>query len=555
VLPPKHQLGQAGVGVSTLTTVAPHCPGRPAEMSRIGKSEEGALLQTTSTTLSESMETDDEGSPKPRKRGSVIGMAVNSLVQITRRRSRSDTGAANSGPDIEAFRTGLCRAPPFRFMDMLSAQTLMAFSNDHVASAFRLLTHPDLGVSVRDRKYHLRTYKACFVGREAVDCLMAHYSVVVNTREEAVCLGQQLVKMGLIEHVTTDHVFKDDFLFFRFCEPDTDCIGPCHMRLFNARVMMRCMMALQAPVAGVEVKARSYLLKSHPDCFIGSEAVTVMLQALPEDLRTRSCAVFVGNLLMDAGMIEHVTAERRFKDTNFFYRFNKDKKNLPFSTFADLDFKEEMQRVWTLPFSTLKADFMRLHKAVTLKVHGSVVQTEDTGEAEPLFEALMDAVNEPDKDACRTFFKELIDWSLHPECHFKTLSYMRLFSQGLVANPAITLRFYCTERYQIKDSKRPDSWTVTLNMLDQAGSAEVEHVRWEDGRAGDFSVRWRLYVRVGAAPSGSACDCKEEGGRSTTPDLVVTDVNVRVEEIQFKDDAVPFRRQELAFLLHDLMGE
>ena len=84
-------------------------------------------------------------------------------------------------------------------------------SLDDLADAFRK------GVEVKDRKYHLTTYKQCFVGSEAVDFLVS--SGAAETREDAVQLGLALAsEYHLFEHVARDHEFKDETLFYRFME-------------------------------------------------------------------------------------------------------------------------------------------------------------------------------------------------------------------------------------------------------------------------------------------------------------------------------------------------
>ena len=80
-----------------------------------------------------------------------------------------------------------------------------------MAEAFRQ------GVSIEDRKYHFKTYKQCFVGKEAVDYLVQ--SGAAANRQDAVELGRALQATYLFEHVTRDHLFADDYLFFRFLDP------------------------------------------------------------------------------------------------------------------------------------------------------------------------------------------------------------------------------------------------------------------------------------------------------------------------------------------------
>lgn len=73
-------------------------------------------------------------------------------------------------------------------------------------------------VEVKDRSFRLTTYKQCFVGSEAVDYLVN--SGQAPTRQDAVELGKALqATKYLFEHVTRDHQFSDDFLFFRFIDP------------------------------------------------------------------------------------------------------------------------------------------------------------------------------------------------------------------------------------------------------------------------------------------------------------------------------------------------
>jgi hypothetical protein len=73
------------------------------------------------------------------------------------------------------------------------------------------------GVQVKDRMYHFKTYPQCFIGSEAVDYLVTHGDC--STRAEAVLLGQSLMEiLHLFEHVTRDHEFADEYLFYRFID-------------------------------------------------------------------------------------------------------------------------------------------------------------------------------------------------------------------------------------------------------------------------------------------------------------------------------------------------
>lgn len=73
------------------------------------------------------------------------------------------------------------------------------------------------GVEIKDRTYRLRTYKMCFVGKDAVKWLMEKSGRASST-EEAEALGNLLMDLGYFSHVTRDHPFQDGGLYYRFAE-------------------------------------------------------------------------------------------------------------------------------------------------------------------------------------------------------------------------------------------------------------------------------------------------------------------------------------------------
>ncbi|XP_062506238.1 uncharacterized protein LOC134182807 [Corticium candelabrum] len=68
---------------------------------------------------------------------------------------------------------------------------------------------------VKDHRYHLRSYKSCFVGQELVDWLVKNKNM---NRSEATEMGRELMKRNFCHHVADDHEFKDEYLFYRFVE-------------------------------------------------------------------------------------------------------------------------------------------------------------------------------------------------------------------------------------------------------------------------------------------------------------------------------------------------
>ncbi|KAA8499526.1 Phosphatidylinositol 3,4,5-trisphosphate-dependent Rac exchanger 1 protein [Porphyridium purpureum] len=88
--------------------------------------------------------------------------------------------------------------------------------------------------------------------------------------------------------------------------------------------------------ASVEVKSRLYGAKRYPDCFIGHEAAQWMVDCgLCSDAQE---AVYLGNLLVNAGLIFHVVDEVDFRaDKKMFYQFHIDQVEFQVPQGAELE--------------------------------------------------------------------------------------------------------------------------------------------------------------------------------------------------------------------------
>lgn len=75
--------------------------------------------------------------------------------------------------------------------------------------------HSEKGVEIKTRRYKLKLYQHCFLGNEAVDWIVERVKV---SRPDAVKIGQKMLDKGIFNHVTNDHQFKDEGLFYRFNE-------------------------------------------------------------------------------------------------------------------------------------------------------------------------------------------------------------------------------------------------------------------------------------------------------------------------------------------------
>ncbi|MGB3511856.1 MAG: mechanosensitive ion channel domain-containing protein [Microcoleaceae cyanobacterium] len=73
------------------------------------------------------------------------------------------------------------------------------------------------GVSIKDRRFQFKVFGNVFLGSDAVEWLMIHERA---TREEAILMGELMLEKGIIHHVLDEHDFKDEPLFYCFCNDD-----------------------------------------------------------------------------------------------------------------------------------------------------------------------------------------------------------------------------------------------------------------------------------------------------------------------------------------------
>uniref|UniRef100_UPI0037E86689 rap guanine nucleotide exchange factor 3 isoform X2 n=1 Tax=Semicossyphus pulcher TaxID=241346 RepID=UPI0037E86689 len=108
--------------------------------------------------------------------------------------------------------------------------TMKQFLSDRVVKAARsvysIMIERNPGL-IRDRKYHLKTYRQCCSGKELVDWLMKQ-NEGLQSRSHAVGMWQVLVDEGILVHVKHELNFHDkDPQFYRF--QDSDC-GQNHIK-------------------------------------------------------------------------------------------------------------------------------------------------------------------------------------------------------------------------------------------------------------------------------------------------------------------------------------
>ncbi|KAK4694054.1 SEA/GATOR complex protein SEA1/DEPDC5, partial [Lecanoromycetidae sp. Uapishka_2] len=73
------------------------------------------------------------------------------------------------------------------------------------------------GVRMLDRRWHWRLHYNCFIGFELTSWLLQNFRDV-DTRDEAVDLGNDLMKSGMFKHVEQRHNFRDGNYFYQIAD-------------------------------------------------------------------------------------------------------------------------------------------------------------------------------------------------------------------------------------------------------------------------------------------------------------------------------------------------
>eukprot|EP00753_Platysulcus_tardus_P019868 PLAT7592.1.p1 GENE.PLAT7592.1~~PLAT7592.1.p1 ORF type:complete len:654 (+),score=302.06 PLAT7592.1:852-2813(+) len=169
-------------------------------------------------------------------------------------------------------------------------------------------------VPIKNRMWLGRSFVSCFVGEEAVDWLVT--SGRAESREAAVTIGKELVEEGVVQHVTTAHDFKDDYLFYKF-RHQPKRFWACED---GSRVSVEDLISEWRE--HVPIRDRVYRRRVYKTCFVGQEAVDWLVKS--KKVRTRVEAVRLGQRLMNDKWLVHVVSERKFRDGYRFYRFVQD---------------------------------------------------------------------------------------------------------------------------------------------------------------------------------------------------------------------------------------
>lgn len=199
------------------------------------------------------------------------------------------------------------------------------------------------GIVLKDNTHRLKTYKHSFSGSKAVDFLVN--SRMARDRSQAVRIGCQLVYFyNLFENVTGNRDFCDDHHFFRFT-PESERLDPgddarerrrksggltllmdrsrrSRAMLVPRNVSQEMLGQIDSFIEGTKVKENKFRGKSYPKTFVGSEAVSYMVNS--SLAKSRKHAVDLGkSFIAEVGLFVGIDGAKDFKDDYLLYRFSE----------------------------------------------------------------------------------------------------------------------------------------------------------------------------------------------------------------------------------------
>jgi hypothetical protein len=173
------------------------------------------------------------------------------------------------------------------------------------------------GVEINDRTYRLRSYSQCFTGRDAIDWLTEHYAM---SRAQALRVGELFVAKGWIEHVSQEHDFEDNFLFYRVPQGEASearGVGNASLMALNQISLNELTQRMRLAGAVPQKDHYRWLMKI-PSVFSGREA-TDWISA--NYALSRNEAVLLARRLVASNKIRHVLDEKNFVDGAVYYRY------------------------------------------------------------------------------------------------------------------------------------------------------------------------------------------------------------------------------------------
>uniref|UniRef100_A0A8C6U3F5 Rap guanine nucleotide exchange factor (GEF) 4 n=1 Tax=Neogobius melanostomus TaxID=47308 RepID=A0A8C6U3F5_9GOBI len=163
------------------------------------------------------------------RHATIVTREFSELLRIEQREFRSlwekyhQCMAGLLAPPYGVMESG-CSADRMPDKENISNNSFMSVPSEKILRAGKIIRNAILARAphmIRDRKYHLKTYRQCCVGTELVDWQIQQSSCI-HSRAQAVGMWQVLLEEGVLNHVEQELSFQDKYLFYRFLEDEQE---------------------------------------------------------------------------------------------------------------------------------------------------------------------------------------------------------------------------------------------------------------------------------------------------------------------------------------------
>ncbi|KAL1628011.1 vacuolar membrane-associated protein iml1 [Neofusicoccum ribis] len=124
--------------------------------------------------------------------------------------TRDPSAVVSAGPDGTILAEGTTDA----FSTALFAGNESYNSSNYDVTKLAVDLQGEKGIPMTDRRWHFKLHLSCFLGFDLTTWLLQNFRDI-NTREEAVELGNEIMSKGLFHHVTRKHPFRDGNFFYQ----------------------------------------------------------------------------------------------------------------------------------------------------------------------------------------------------------------------------------------------------------------------------------------------------------------------------------------------------
>merc|ERR1711879_468972 len=143
---------------------------------------------------------------KERRRSVGKGI-IHKIAKLNVDEGESDSKTASKSEPVLCFLDASCALPkessPWAsdpiFQKPLKGKLTSKIDDDKMEKLYHLMRHQTQGLERKTRAFRFRNHKDCFIASEAVDWFITNLKL--DSREEAVAVGEALTHRGLISHV------------------------------------------------------------------------------------------------------------------------------------------------------------------------------------------------------------------------------------------------------------------------------------------------------------------------------------------------------------------